>query len=1461
VEHDGITPLNTYGEGIRYTITSTPRIGSGDTAPSVSRDGIDGSTRTWDIAPVDVGGFAGMYLYYGSVEGQYQVTVTTRFAPFEPQTFTLTASATGEGDPTDPKNLGKPDCVDGAGTAASGGRPTSVSNPINITTGNKYQEETDLIMPQPALLQFVRYYNSLEDKLNALGWNWRHDYDRSIEVVTTGKGKSATQTAYVTRDDGRVYTYTDINGTWVSDLDVMATLTQTATGWSVSENNVTETFDADGKLLSIQNLDGRTINLTYDALTSRLSQVTDDIGSSITFAYNAQGLISTITDQGARYWQFGYDSNNNLTSVTNPDSTVKIYHYDDPDFVHALTGITDERGTDFATYAYNTDGKAVASYHSGNAGRVDITYGTNGTRTVTNGRSVTSTYDVITQQKTGLVAGIAGPGCSSCSASDTQYYYDAGSNKLVKKVDKGHTTLFGAYANNSLPGYVERGVGTAEAQRTVYQFDPRFVNLPTTITKETVSGITGLYSTTNRTYDDYGNTTQVLYQGYSGDGQQALTPRQIDYTYDGPLHQLSQVDGPRTDVQDIWSFEYYPNDVAQGSNRARLKRVTGPGNQVWIDNIQYSATGERLSEQRPNGLQIAYSYYPGNDRLASVTKNGGGAAQITRWTYLPTGEVQTVTVAADTVNATTVTLEYDDARRLVGIRDGLNNLRRFELNSEGGVESEETYNVSGSLEASISRVFDDYNRLTQTATANEVNSSSYGTDGLVTQTIDGNYSATTYTYDGLQRITSTTQLVAGVSRTISYTYNSNADITSVKTPYTTSYDVDDYGDVEKVMSPDTDTTSYVHDAAGNVVSKQDALGRTTTRQYDGLNRPVNVDAEGTLDDLAYTYDSCTNGTGRLCSIQNGYSTVNYAYDVFGNITSHQGLGYQYDAAGRISGITYPSGTQVTYTFDAAGRIASVDASGPAGSQTLASAITYRPFGPVDGMTYGNGLPYAAQFDQAARLLNETVSTALSRTYSGYDGNGNLLNLTEQTGSDLPEALQFSYYEDDALDLAQGPFGVRDYDYSISGNRSAYSDGQQLLEYAYFTNPSRLSLVGSPPWSISPGAAQESGLYWCVSDVQCWDPDHEHTDDVLSMAYDAVGNTISRSKQHYLCETLTYDDPTYGPQEYYSCTITEQTDWTYAYSANNQIIAVTANHVPLASYEYNPLGQRTRKVLADGSATGYVYGLDGALLAELDDAGNPLVEYVYLNGKLLAVNDLTTSTSRFVHTDHLGTPKVMTDQSGRIVWAASHDPFGAAMVDEDPDGDGIDVVMNVRFPGQYYDSETGLHYNYFRYLDPQTGRYIMADPIGQRAGPNLYTYVFNNPARWVDPLGLDVTVCLYPGVPPHVGLDVNGSDTVGSRTDGTSGLTDIINGKDVPGEVSDDSGDPSDCTTTKTTPEQDEKVQEYIDNNILNPGSYNLYNRSCVDFVRDAYEEILDIPLSDTNFPTEIYSDIFFYNNR
>jgi RHS repeat-associated protein len=108
---------------------------------------------------------------------------------------------------------------------------------------------------------------------------------------------------------------------------------------------------------------------------------------------------------------------------------------------------------------------------------------------------------------------------------------------------------------------------------------------------------------------------------------------------------------------------------------------------------------------------------------------------------------------------------------------------------------------------------------------------------------------------------------------------------------------------------------------------------------------------------------------------------------------------------------------------------------------------------------------------------------------------------------------------------------------------------------------------------------------------------------------------------------------------------------------------------------------------------------------------------------------------YFHNDHLGTPQAMSDAAGRTVWTAEYDPFGKATVNQDPDDDGQIVVNNLRFRGQYYDAETGLHYNWNRYYDPGTGRFLTPDPIGLEGGLNLYPYADNNPVRYVDPDGL------------------------------------------------------------------------------------------------------------------------------
>jgi len=122
--------------------------------------------------------------------------------------------------------------------------------------------------------------------------------------------------------------------------------------------------------------------------------------------------------------------------------------------------------------------------------------------------------------------------------------------------------------------------------------------------------------------------------------------------------------------------------------------------------------------------------------------------------------------------------------------------------------------------------------------------------------------------------------------------------------------------------------------------------------------------------------------------------------------------------------------------------------------------------------------------------------------------------------------------------------------------------------------------------------------------------------------------------------------------------------------------------------------------------------------------------------------VTSEAVYWHHNDHLGTPQAMTDINGTKVWEMSQTPFGIATVNEDPDGDGLLVVNNFRFPGQYYDAGIGLNYNYFRSYDPKKGGYTQHDPIGLNGGMNPFAYVGGNPISSYDPNGLEGTLTIH-----------------------------------------------------------------------------------------------------------------------
>ncbi len=109
---------------------------------------------------------------------------------------------------------------------------------------------------------------------------------------------------------------------------------------------------------------------------------------------------------------------------------------------------------------------------------------------------------------------------------------------------------------------------------------------------------------------------------------------------------------------------------------------------------------------------------------------------------------------------------------------------------------------------------------------------------------------------------------------------------------------------------------------------------------------------------------------------------------------------------------------------------------------------------------------------------------------------------------------------------------------------------------------------------------------------------------------------------------------------------------------------------------------------------------------------------------------------YIHSDHLNTPRLVTDEQNTVVWRnlPLGEPFGLSPPEEDPDGNGVPFVLNLRYSGQYYDKETNLNYNYYRDYDPATGRYPQSDPIGLRGGINTYSYVGGNPLTRIDPDG-------------------------------------------------------------------------------------------------------------------------------
>ena len=201
----------------------------------------------------------------------------------------------------------------------------------------------------------------------------------------------------ITRADGRNFKFEQSGLDWVNVLDASVQLEESGSDWIfIDANDTKETFDSSGRLISISTRNGQTETLEYDLTAAQggddnpatLDRVTGPFGHTLTFVYDVNGHLDSITTPDGTV-QYGYDSNNNLTSATYPDLSTRQYVFEDTGLLNHLTGIIDENGDRFATWAFDTAGRAVLSELAGGKEQVQFTYNTDGSTTVTMGNGAT----------------------------------------------------------------------------------------------------------------------------------------------------------------------------------------------------------------------------------------------------------------------------------------------------------------------------------------------------------------------------------------------------------------------------------------------------------------------------------------------------------------------------------------------------------------------------------------------------------------------------------------------------------------------------------------------------------------------------------------------------------------------------------------------------------------------------------------------------------------------------------------------------------------------------------------------------------------------------------------------------------------------------------------------------------------------------------------------------------------
>lgn len=688
----------------------------------------------------------------------------------------------------------------------------------------------------------------------------------------------------------------------------------------------------------------------------------------------------------------------------------------------------------------------------------------------------------------------------------------------------------------------------------------------------------------------------------------------------------------------------------------------------------YDALGNPGTIIQPNGQTIRYSY-DSRSRVINETKEIAPTIFIsTSYKYGPFG----ITEVSSSNGLKEIT-SYNDNGTIASISHRNNDQvvsQQIYSYSNLGVLQKVEYREGSSIRYSWMNEHNQLGWVTADRGNNGQNiRQEYDAKGNVIKQIDSLNHIKTYSYDPLGRPLQETH---SNGSNIMYGWDVFGNLTSVSdaSGNKTTYTYNGFGQVLTENSPSRGLSSYTYDNVGNLVTVTHADNKVTRYSYDALNRRTK--AVGINQTLVWNYDNCTNGIGRLCAVSDGTSGTGYGYTKDGKISVQ---------ITKIEGVSYP--THLSY--DNSGRLI---------GESQGNNDDYKTIYEYDGLNRVNAVKFKIgsniqtiirniSYEPYGGVKNWTYGNGLVRQ-SSYDTDYRLTGITTSGIQNLThnynannwitlisnsvETSKTSSFEYDALGQlirAASPQYTESWGVNINSNRTSRTGN---------TNAISAYNIGAGNRLLNITGAEAKNFY-----------------------YDAVGNQIQKSG--------------YGGTQ------------DYTYDAFNRLKSVKQGGVT-TTYDYGAFNLRSRKVSSNGNIN-YVYAPDGRLLAEspisaIQNGGLGTI-YIWLGGQPVGL--IRNNQVYYIHNDHLQRPEVITDTNKAVVWKTNTSSYDSAVIQSSIG------PFNLGFPGQYYDSESGLWYNWNRYYDPTTGRYTQSDPIGLAGGLNTYAYVENNPVNFIDPYGL------------------------------------------------------------------------------------------------------------------------------